>query len=146
MKRAFKIKVKEGAIIPSYETSGSSGMDLRAFISEPIQLAPNERKLIPTGISIQLEVGYEAQIRSRSGNTLKRGLVVANGLGTIDSDYTGDVGVILHNISDSVQTIEKDERIAQMVVAKYERIEWDVVDELNETERGSGGFGSTGIQ
>lgn len=143
MKRAVKIKVKDNAYVPSYETIGSAGMDLRACIDEPIQLAPNDRKIIPTGIFIQLEAGFEAQVRSRSGMVIKRGLAVANGVGTIDSDYTGEVGVILHNIGDTVQTIDKDERIAQLVIAQYERIEWDVVDELNETERGSGGFGST---
>lgn len=141
----MKVKIVNKSIfnLPKYETIGSAGMDLRAFIKEPIILRSGERKLIPTGIHIQLESGYEAQIRSRSGMTLKKGLCVANGVGTIDCDYRGEIGVILHNIGNVVQTIESGERVAQMIIAKYERAEWVEVEELDPTDRGEGGFGST---
>lgn len=131
--------------IPSYATKGSAGMDLRAFVSEPILLKPMERKLISTGIRIGLPKGYEAQIRPRSGMTLKYGISVINTPGTIDEDFSGIVGVILINLSNEDFTINNGDRIAQMVINKYEQIEWNTVESLEETERGDGGFGHTGI-
>lgn len=120
-------------------------MDLRANLLQPITLKPSERQLIPTGIFIELPLGYEAQIRPRSGLAYKRGLTCANTPGTIDSDYRGEIQVILINLSNEPQTIEHGERIAQMIIARYERIEWISADTLSQTERGSGGFGSTGV-
>ena len=130
--------------LPSYETILSAGMDLRANIDESIKLKPLERKLIPTGLKIQLEKGYEAQIRPRSGMAYKQGVTVLNAPGTIDADYRGDVGVILINLSSEDVEIKPGDRIAQMVIAKYEQIEWELTDTLETTERGEGGFGSTG--
>ena len=138
-----KIRSKSGEI-PKYETSGSAGMDLKAYLDEPVVLAPGKRALIPTGISIELPPGYEAQIRARSGLALKKGLSLVNGIGTIDSDYRGDIGVIIINLGEEDAVIENGDRIAQMVVAKYERVSWDLTEELSDTERGSGGFGHTG--
>lgn len=131
--------------IPSYATEESAGMDLRAFVSEPITLKPLERKLISTGIRIKLPQGYEAQIRPRSGLALKKGISICNAIGTIDSDYTGILGVILINLGNEDFTINNGDRIAQMVINKYEQIEWNSVDKLEETERGNGGFGHTGV-
>lgn len=132
--------------LPSYETSGSAGMDLRANLSSPISLRPLERILIPTGLSIELPQGYEAQIRPRSGLSYKRGLTCINTPGTIDSDYRGEIKVIIVNLSREIQEINHGERIAQMVIAKYETIQWDESLELSVTERGAGGFGSTGTK
>lgn len=135
--------------LPEYADDGCSGMDLRAFLPvNGLSLKPNERVLIPTRVVAEIPQGYEVQIRSRSGLTLKKGLVVANGIGTIDASYRGEWGVILHNISDDVQHVANGERIAQAVLAKVEKIEWKVVQnesELTQTKRGSGGFGSTGV-
>lgn len=131
--------------LPSYETLASAGMDLRANITETIILKPLERKLIPTGLFIELPIGYEAQVRPRSGLALKKGITCLNSPGTIDADYRGEIGVILANISNEDFVIENGDRIAQMVVAKHERVEWVVTEKLNETERGAGGFGSTGV-
>ena len=130
---------------PSYATPGSAGMDLRANLSEPVTLKAGERKLIPTGLFIALPQGYEAQIRPRSGLALKKGIGLLNSPGTIDSDYRGEIGVILINLSQEDFVVEDGERIAQMVIARYEQAEWNVVDTLDETERGAGGFGHTGI-
>ncbi len=130
--------------LPAYETSGSAGMDLRANIKEPIEIGSLERVLVPTGIFIELPQGYEAQIRPRSGMALKKGISLPNTPGTIDADYRGEVKVILVNLDKQAQVIEPGERIAQMVVARYERISWEEVTELTETARGAGGFGSTG--
>lgn len=130
--------------LPGYETPGSAGMDLRAHISEPVTLAPLERSLVPTGLFIELPEGYEAQIRPRSGIAIKRGLTMLNSPGTIDSDYRGEIKCIVVNLSNETQRIEPGERIAQMVIARYEQIEWLQVDELNVSTRGVGGFGSTG--
>ena len=142
----MKIKIKStGGVLPEYETEGSAGMDLRAYLDEPVTLKSGERKLIPTGISIELPAGYEAQIRARSGLAAKKGIGLVNGIGTIDSDYRGDIGVILINWGNEDFVIENGDRIAQMVIAKYERIEWETVSELSDTERGSGGFGHTGV-
>ena len=130
---------------PSYATPGSAGMDLRANLTEPVTLKAGERKLIPTGLFIALPQGYEAQIRPRSGLALKKGIGLLNSPGTIDSDYRGEIGVILINLSQEDFVVEDGERIAQMVIARYEQAEWNVVDTLDETERGAGGFGHTGI-
>jgi len=129
--------------LPRYETMGSAGMDLRAVLEAPVVLQPLERMLIPTGLSIELPMGYEAQVRPRSGLALKRGLTMLNSPGTIDSDYRGEIGCIVVNLSNEPQTIDPGERIAQLVVARHERVEWVLVDALGETDRGSGGFGST---
>ena len=144
----MKIKIvnKSKHPLPEYATPGSAGMDLRANIDAPITLAPGERKLIPTGIYIALPVGYEAQVRPRSGLALKHGIGLANMLGTVDSDYRADVGVILINLGQEDFVVNDGERIAQMVIAKHETAEWDVVDELDETERGEGGYGHTGVK
>ncbi len=132
--------------LPRYETPGSAGMDLRAHLNEPVVLAPLERALVPTGLFIELQEGYEAQIRPRSGIALKRGLTMLNSPGTIDSDYRGEIKCIVVNLSNETQTIEPGERIAQMVIARYEQVVWEEVSELNDTERGAGGFGSTRLR
>lgn len=130
--------------LPSYSTSLSAGMDLRANLSEPIVLKPLERRLISTGLFIELPKGYEAQIRPRSGLALKHGLTVLNTPGTIDADYRGEIGVILANLSSEEFVINDGERVCQMVIAKHETINWTEVDALGNTERGAGGFGHTG--
>lgn len=130
--------------MPEYATEGSAGMDLRANLENPVILQSLERALIPTGIFIQLPEGYEAQIRPRSGLAIKHGITLVNTPGTIDSDYTGEIKIIMINLSNEAFTIQSGERIAQMVIARYEKIEWESVEELAETQRGSGGFGSTG--
>lgn len=130
--------------LPKYATKLSAGMDLRANIEEPIVLQPGERRLIPTGIHIGLPQGYEAQVRPRSGLALKHGITCLNSPGTIDADYTGDVGVILINHGHEPFTINDGDRIAQMVIAKYKQVTWVEVEELQATERGDGGFGHTG--
>lgn len=132
--------------LPKYATSGSAGMDLRANITEPITLTPGERVLIPTGLHIALPVGYEAQIRPRSGLAIKFGITCLNTPGTIDSDYRGDIGVELINHGHKPFTVNDGDRIAQMVIAQYEQAEWDEVDELDETERADGGYGHSGIK
>jgi len=130
--------------LPAYETPGSAGMDLRANISEAIQLKPLERTLVSTGLFIELPDGYEAQVRPRSGMAVKKGITVLNSPGTIDADYRGEIKVIIINLSNEIQTIEPDERVAQMVIAKHEKINWEQTEMLNETVRGAGGFGHTG--
>lgn len=142
----MKIKIinKSSNALPSYETSGSAGMDLRAFLNENILLKPLERKLIPTGLFIELPDGYEAQIRPRSGLAIKKGLTLLNSPGTIDSDYRGEIKIIMVNLSNEEHTIENGERIAQMIISKYEKAELTEAIELEMSERGSGGFGSTG--
>jgi dUTP pyrophosphatase len=139
-----KIVNKGKQPLPQYATPQSAGMDIRANIDEPITLAPLERKLIPTGLYIALPEGYEAQIRPRSGLALKKGITVLNSPGTIDADYRGEVGVILINLSNEPFIVEPGERIAQMVIAAYGRVVWELVDSLDETERGTGGFGHSG--
>lgn len=141
-----KIVNKGNQPLPEYATPQSAGMDLRANIDEPITLAPLERKLIPTGLHIALPKGYEAQVRPRSGLALKKGITVLNSPGTVDADYRGDVGVILINLSNEPFVIEPGERIAQMVISKFEQVEWELVDNLDETERGDGGFGHSGVK
>lgn len=142
----IKIINKSAHSLPSYETIASAGMDLRANIDSSITLQPLERAIIKTGLFIELPIGYEAQVRPRSGLAAKKGITVANAPGTIDADYRGEVGVILVNLSNEAYTIENGERIAQMIIAKHERALWEEVTELSETERGAGGFGSTGIK
>lgn len=132
-------------ILPGYETSGSAGMDLRAHLEAPLTLAPMERALVPTGLFIELPDGYEAQVRPRSGLALKRGLTMLNSPGTIDSDYRGEIKCIVINLSGEPQVIEPGERIAQMVVARFEKVRWIETAQLNDSDRGSGGFGSTGV-
>tara|TARA_Y100001978_G_C23684345_1_gene430954 strand:- start:1155 stop:1589 length:435 start_codon:yes stop_codon:yes gene_type:complete len=130
--------------LPEYQTENSAGLDLRAVLDETLELKPLERSLIKTGLFMALEPGTEAQVRPRSGLALKKGLSVLNSPGTIDADYRGEVGVILVNLSNENVLIEPGERIAQLVLARYENITWNEVEELDETQRGSGGFGSTG--
>jgi dUTP pyrophosphatase len=130
--------------LPSYQTESSAGMDLRANLEAPVTLQPLQRSLIPTGLYIELPQGFEAQIRPRSGLALKHGLTVLNSPGTIDADYRGEVKVLLINLSDTPFVIENGERIAQMIVAAYEKVNWLPVEELTKTERGAGGYGSTG--
>ncbi|MGZ9677174.1 dUTP diphosphatase [Flavobacterium sp. GNP001] len=132
--------------LPSYETIASAGMDLRANITDPITLKPLERTIVKTGLFIELPIGYEAQVRPRSGLAAKNGVTVLNAPGTVDADYRGEIGVILVNLSNEDFTIQNGERIAQLVIAKHERAEWAVVQELSETSRGEGGFGSTGVK
>ncbi|MCC4294168.1 MULTISPECIES: dUTP diphosphatase [Brevundimonas] len=136
----------EGLPLPAYETAGSAGMDLRAAVPEdqPLTLAPGRRALVPTGLKIALPLGYEAQVRARSGLALKHGIICPNAPGTIDSDYRGECGVILANIGDEDFVIRRGERIAQLVIAKHERADWIEVETLDDTARGAGGFGSTG--
>jgi dUTP pyrophosphatase len=130
--------------LPAYETIASAGMDLRANISESVELKPLQRSLVPTGLFIELPVGHEAQIRPRSGLAFKNGITVLNSPGTIDADYRGEIKVILVNLSDQPFTINDGERIAQMIISKHERVEWAVAEELMNSDRGAGGFGSTG--
>ena len=132
--------------LPAYSTDQSAGMDLRAWIDEPVTLQPLERRLIHTGVYIELPVGYECQIMPRSGLALKRGLTVLNTPGTIDADYRGEVGVILVNLGNEPQVIENGERICQMVVARHETVQWELVETLDDSERGAGGFGHTGTK
>lgn len=132
--------------LPQYQTAGSAGMDLRAWLTESITLQPMERRLIPTGLYMALPIGYEAQIRPRSGMAIKKGLSMVNTPGTIDSDYRGEIMVAIINLSTEPQTIEDGERIAQMVIARYEQISWAITETLDETERGAGGFGHSGTK
>ena len=145
---SMKIKIvnKSHHALPQYATEQSAGVDLRANLDAPIALAPMERRLIPTGLFISLPKGYEAQVRPRSGLALKRGITVLNSPGTIDADYRGEVGVILINLSTEPFIIEDGERIAQMVIARHEQAEWEQVELLDETERGAGGFGHSGVK
>jgi len=132
-------------LLPAYQTTGSAGMDICAWLPETILLQPMERKLIPTGLYIALPVGFEAQIRPRSGISIKKGLTLVNAVGTIDSDYRGEIMVPIINLSGEAQEIKDGERIAQMIIAKYEQVSWQQVAALDETERGAGGFGHTGL-
>ncbi len=135
---------KSSNVLPHYETIASAGMDLRAHLENEIVLPPMERVIIPTGLFMELPVGYEAQVRPRSGLAAKHGLTVLNSPGTVDADYRGEIGVILVNLSNTAFTIKNGERIAQMVIAKHDRAEWEEVQSLSDTSRGTGGFGSTG--
>ncbi len=142
----IKIINKSTHSLPNYETIASAGMDLRANINEAITLKPLQRAIVKTGLFIELPIGYEAQVRPRSGLAAKKGISVLNAPGTVDADYRGEIGVILVNLSNEDFTIENGERVAQLVIAKHERAEWIEVEELSETSRGTGGFGSTGTK
>ena len=142
----IKIINKSSHKLPHYETEASAGMDLRANISEAITLKPLERSIVKTGLFIELPLGYEAQVRPRSGLAAKKGIPVLKSPGTIDADYSGEIGVILVNLSNENFTIENGERVAQLVISKHEHISWNEVDVLEETSRGAGGFGSTGTK
>ena len=137
-------KLNDKAVLPTYQTAGAAGMDIHACIDTPVILQPMERKMIPTGFAMAVPPGHEAQIRARSGLSIKHGITMVNGVGTIDADYRGEVGVLLINLGQTSFTVEPGMRIAQMVIARYERAEWREVTDLAATERGSGGFGSTG--
>lgn len=141
-----KIINKSQHELPNYETSQSAGMDLRANLDEPVTLQSLERAIIPTGLFIELPEGYEAQIRPRSGLAAKKGITLLNSPGTIDADYRGELGIIVVNLSKEPFVVENGERIAQMVVSKFEQIDWESVEVLSDTERGAGGFGSTGVK
>lgn len=132
--------------LPQYATPQSAGVDLKAAIEEPVTLAPLARAIIPTGLYLEIPEGYEAQVRPRSGLAAKRGITVLNAPGTIDADYRGEVGVILINLSSEPFVVEPGERIAQMVFARHEQVQWETVDSLEESQRGAGGFGSTGVK
>lgn len=136
-------KLKENAILPEYQTAQAAGMDLHACLDEPVMLAPMERRMIPTGLAIALPDGYEGQIRARSGLSIKHGITMVNGIGTVDADYRGEIGVLVINLGQEAFEITPDMRIAQMVIAKYEAAIWQERDNLDETVRGMGGFGST---
>ena len=142
----IKIINKSQHDLPSYETIASAGMDLRANLNEPIILKSLERIIIKTGLFIELPIGYEAQVRPRSGLAAKKGITILNSPGTVDADYRGEIGVILVNLSNEDFVIENGERIAQLIIAKHERAEWIECQELSETSRGEGGFGSTGVK
>ena len=142
----IKVVNKGRQPLPAYATEQSAGMDLRANISEPVVLRPMERRLIPTGLYIALPAGYEAQVRPRSGLALKHGITVLNAPGTIDADYRGELGVLLVNLSNEAFTINDGERIAQMVIARHEQPTFVEVSELDDTERGAGGYGHTGVK
>ena len=136
-------KVKPDAILPQYQTAQAAGMDLHACLDEPLTLAPMERRMIPTGLAIALPVGYEAQVRARSGMSIKHGITMVNGVGTVDADYRGEIGALIINLGQEPFVIEPDMRIAQMVISRYEIITWSETDSLDETVRGEAGFGST---
>jgi dUTP pyrophosphatase len=142
----IKLVNKSHHPLPQYETQASAGVDLRAYVPNPIVLKPMERALIPTGLYIELPLGVEAQVRSRSGLALKKGISVLNAPGTVDADYRGEIGVILINLSQEDFTVNDGDRIAQLVLARHERATFELVESLSETQRGTGGFGSTGIQ
>ena len=148
MKISMKIKIvnRSHHALPQYATALSAGLDLRANLEEDITLQPMERRLVPTGLSIALPEGYEAQVRPRSGLALKHGITLLNTPGTIDADYRGEIGVIMVNLSDTPFNIADGDRIAQLVIARYEQAEWEAVEALDSTERGDGGFGHTGKQ
>lgn len=144
----MKIKIRNISEheLPAYETEASAGMDLRAHLAEPVTLEPLERAVVKTGLFIELPIGYEAQVRPRSGLAAKKGITVLNAPGTVDADYRGEIGVILVNLSREPFTVSNGERIAQLVIARHERAEWEASEELSATSRGAGGFGSTGVK
>lgn len=144
MKVAIK-KLRDNAELPGYQTSGSAAADISACLDEPITLQSGERRVIPTGFALSIPVGYEAQIRARSGLASRHGICMANGIGTIDSDYRGEVGVIVVNLGQESYTISPGARIAQMAVVRCEQATWEEVDQLDTTDRGAGGYGSTGL-
>ncbi|KEQ30700.1 dUTP diphosphatase [Pedobacter antarcticus] len=140
----IKIINKSGMALPQYETAHAAGMDMRAFVESEIIIKPLQRILIPTGLHIELPVGFEAQIRPRSGLAYKHGISIVNAPGTIDADYRGEIKVLLINLSDTDFVVQNGDRIAQMVIAKHETVQWDSVEELSDTDRGAGGYGHTG--
>ncbi|QQK07624.1 dUTP diphosphatase [Miniphocaeibacter halophilus] len=142
----MKIKIinKSNNSLPEYATLGSAGLDLQAYLPEPLTLKSLERKIIPTGLYMSIPVGYEVQVRARSGMAIKHGITVINGIGTIDSDYRGEIGVLLVNLSKDDYTINSGDKIAQMILSKYEQVEFELVENLDNTERNAGGFGHTG--
>lgn len=144
----LKVKIinKSGNPLPAYETPSSAGMDVRACIESPITVEPMQRVLVPTGLRVQLPQGYEMQIRPRSGMALKHGITLANSPGTVDADYRGEIGVIVINLSDKPFVINDGDRICQMVITTYSHVEWEQVDRIDETVRGDGGFGHTGVE
>lgn len=144
----IKVKIinRSGNLLPAYETPGAAGMDVRACLDAPVTLGPLERALIPTGLRIQLPRGYECQVRPRSGLALKHGISLVNTPGTVDADYRGEIGVIVINLSREPFTINDGDRICQIVINQYTRVEWEAVERLDETERGDGGFGHTGVE
>lgn len=142
----MKIKIRSlSGILPAYETSGSAGMDIRAFLNEPVTIAPGKIALIPTGLFTEIPAGCEAQIRARSGLAVRNGIGLVNGIGTIDSDYRGEIKIPLINWGEESFTVSNGDRIAQMVIASYETAQWELSEELSDTERGKGGFGHTGV-
>lgn len=141
-----KIINKSNHTLPSYETIASAGMDIRAYITQPVIIKPMQRAIIKTGLYLELPIGTEAQVRPRSGLAIKKGITVLNSPGTIDADYRGEVGVILINLSSEDFVVENGARIAQLVLAKHDRAQWQQVDQLSSTDRGEGGFGSTGVK
>lgn len=143
----IKVKIinRSGFDLPAYETPSAAGMDIHAALKEPVTLKPMERTLVPTGLRIQLPQGYECQIRPRSGLALRSGISIVNTPGTVDADYRGEISVIVINLSDTPFTINPGERIAQMVITTYSHVAWEPVDRIDETERGDGGFGHTGV-
>jgi len=144
MTRVKIVKINPKAILPEYQTEHSSGMDLHACLDDPKTLKPMERAIIPTGLAIELPAGLEAQVRARSGLSLKNGITIVNGVGTIDSDYRGEIGILVINLGQEPFIVEPGMRIAQLVISSYERIIWDETASINETQRSNGGFGSTG--
>ncbi len=138
------VKLRDEAILPVYQTAGAAGADLHACLDEAVVLRPLERKVIPTGLAMSIPEGFEVQIRARSGMSIKHGITMVNGIGTIDADYRGELGILLINVSQEDFVIEPGMRVAQMVLARYEKVEWDQVNELDTTERGTGGYGSSG--
>ncbi len=140
----IKIINKSGMALPQYETAHAAGMDMRAFVESEIIIKPLQRILIPTGLHIELPVGFEAQIRPRSGLAYKYGISIVNAPGTIDADYRGEIKVLLINLSDTDFVVQNGDRIAQMVIAKHETVQWEAVEELSDTDRGAGGYGHTG--
>ena len=142
----MKIKVKSiSGVLPAYDTEGSAGMDIRAYIEEPVEIKAGQRAIISTGLFMEIPVGYEVQIRARSGLAVKHGIGLVNGVGTIDSDYRGEIKISLINWGEEPFTVNDGERIAQMVVAKYEKVQLQQAEELSDTPRGAGGFGHTGV-
>lgn len=140
----IKVINRSGLELPSYETLGAAGMDIRAYVSEPVVIAPHSRAIVPTGLYVEIPVGFEMQIRPRSGLAAKKGVTVLNSPGTIDSDYRGQICIILYNTSAEDFVVENGDRVAQAVIARYERVEWSEVAVLSDSSRGEGGFGSTG--
>ena len=138
-------KLNEKAILPAYETEDAAAMDVRACLDESKILQPLERAMIPTGLAFEIPVGYEMQVRARSGLSIKHGITMVNGIGTIDADYRGELNILVINLGQEPFEIEPDMRIAQLLISKFDRISWNTVEELSETKRGAGGFGSTGF-